>query len=197
MTLDRDWDGLHADYRVGHKVRELSVRYNVPTGTIYKRIRVGEWKRDLVQEYRQKVKEKLIYPDGGDIPDIPMDALADARLEQTADEAVLVVRRHRRDIARAAALVAKFLGELESDKFYRRLRWKREPGKEKHVEVQLTLKEKADTLHSLAMAISKLAPLERQAYNLDEFTDPDTPDAIEITEYRVIEEIKEANAIIA
>ena len=189
MTLDRDWEALHADYRVGHKVRELSVRYSVPRGTIYKRIRVGEWQRDLVHEYREKVKEKLICPDGGSIPDVPADKLADARLEQTADEAVLVVRRHRRDIARAAALVSKYLGDLESDKLCRRMRRKYEAGKKKYVEVQLTIKEKADTLHSLTMAISKLVPLERQAYNLDEFTDPDTPDAIEITEYRVIKEV--------
>ena len=175
---EKDWKNLHTEYRIGRTVRELSIKYSVPKGTIYKKIKVDDWQQDLLQEYRKKVKTKLL--DG-----LPIESVeaAEAKLEEVANQAVDVIRRHRRDIARASGLVVKYLRELEENQAYERPRYKREPGADKYVIAKLTLKEKADTLYCLSMALAKLAPLERQAYNLDEASDPDAPDSIELTEY--------------
>ena len=185
---ERDWQNIQTEYRIGKTVRELSIKYQVPLATIYNRAKVGEWEPDLLRRYRKKVKTKLL----GDTTNTPksnatdesLEIIAETKLEEVANQAVDVIRRHRRDIAKAADLVSKYMSELEENREYKRPRYKREPGKDKYVEATLTLKEKADTLHCLAMALNKLAPLERQAYNLDEASDPDAPDSIELIEYR-------------
>ena len=179
---EKDWKNLHTEYRIGRTVRELSIKYSVPRGTIYKKIKVDDWQQDLVREYRKKVKTKLLEASPNESAEI-----IEAKLEEVAGLAVDVIRRHRRDIAKASGLVVKYLKELEEDHEYKRPRYKREPGTDKYITAKLTLKEKADTLFCLSSALAKLAPLERQAYNLDEASDPDVPDSIELTEYRVME----------
>ena len=185
---EKDWKNIHTEYRIGKTVQELSTKYSVSRVTIYKKIKVNNWQQDLVRQYRKKVADKLLERTVDTFKDVPAgefsEDIIETGLEEVANQAVDVIRRHRRDIARASGLVAKFLAELEEDKEYRRPRYKREPGVEKYIEATLTLREKADTLNCLALALSKLAPLERQAYNLDEASDPDAPDSIELTEYR-------------
>ena len=183
---EKDWENLHTEYRIGRTVQELSVKYGVLKGTIYKRIKVNDWQQDLIREYRKKVKTKLL----GGTPDESAKSM-ETKIEEVANQAVDVIRRHRRDIAKASSLVVKYLAELEKDQEYKRPRYKREPSNDKYVMAKLTLKEKADVLFCLSTALSKLAPLERQAYNLDEASDPDAPDAIEITEYKVITDVTE------
>jgi len=155
------WANILAEYRVGGKVKDLAEKYNLAQSTISRRVKTARVSQDLVYEYRTRVENELLKKTIG------------RDLQEIAEEAVDVVRRHRADVAKGVKLATKYLIELEAD------------------EEKNTLSNRAKTLNSIAQALAKLMPLERQAFSLDAVAnDIDAPDAIVLTEYQVIQTIK-------
>lgn len=148
MTKHVDWEAIEREYRAGQlSVAEIARQHGITHPAILKRAKRDGWTRNLAARVREKVTERLVTEDvtAGNAQEV---------VDHAAARGVEVVRQHRRDI--------RSLNDLAE-----RLRSKADALIEK-VESLKDLTDATSAIESLARTTSRLVPLERQAFSLDD-----------------------------
>ena len=161
-----DWEAIEKEFRAGQlSVREIARRGGLTEAAIRKRAKHDEWTRPLADKVREAVREKLVRTDGAREGSQDQRASDAEIIEKSAKRGLEVIVSHRRDLSQlhdskrilgqrlavylqGGTVDGPFIGDKES------------PG---------------DLLEKLSRVSSRLIPLERQAFNLDD-TQGKTPD---------------------
>lgn len=180
-----DWEAIERAFRAGAlSIRTIADRHGVSDTAIRKRAKAGGWERDLSEQVRKEVRNKLVR---GEVREDQCANPEDdaAVVEEAAAEGARVVRSHRRDIRKAANLANLLMDDLL-------LAIKKREEIEETIEDEtrddsngmrrasmlaaVGLPSNAKTLFQLSSAMKNLQVLERQAFNLDDKDQPTDAD---------------------
>lgn len=159
-----DWEAVEREYRAGQlSLREIGRLFKVTDTAIRKRAKAENWQRDLTDKVREAVRNKLVR-DGSQ----SQRANDEEIVEAAADRSHNVVLSHRTDISQLRALstilatrLSQHLDGISGEG----------PG--------IGDKESAtDMLEKLTRIRARLIPLERQAFNIDNGSDPNAPTSV-------------------
>jgi len=172
-----DWEAIERAFRAGAlSIRTIAERNGVSDTAIRKKAKAAGWKRDLSEQVRKEVRNKLVR---GEVrEDQCANPERDAEIiEEAAEEGATVVRSHRRDIRKATNLANLLMDDLLSTISKR-------DEIEDAIEAEtaddtngmrratmlsaVALPSNAKTLFQLSSAMKNLQVLERQAFSLDE-----------------------------
>lgn len=161
-----DWEAIEREYRADQlSVREIGRKFDVTDGAIRKRAKKEGWERELGEQVRRAVREKLVRRSVRTPNADPKRAV-----DEASDVGVAVIECHRRDIQSLARLEAELLRELADNPT--KLYITQYQGEIVEKEVGIAVTERASALQALAGVQHKRIQLERQAYNLDEKEGP-------------------------
>ncbi len=138
-----DWEAVLRDYRAGIlSLREIASMYGISPALICKKAKQHPdvWKRDLTQRVRQAIRRRIVDDDVIAVDD-------DTVIEQAADRALEIIRRHRRSLAITAEVEQRIFNELNGAK-------------------KLSISAKASALNALVSAQEKRIRMERQAFGI-------------------------------
>jgi hypothetical protein len=172
-----DWEAIERAYRAGAlSIRTIAERNGISDTAIRKKAKASGWARDLSEQVRKEVRNKLVR---GEVrEDQCANPERDAEIvEEAAEEGAQVVRSHRRDIRKATNLANLLMDDLLTT-------ISRREEIEDSIEAEtaddangmrratmlsaVALPSNAKTLFQLSSAMKNLQVLERQAYSLDE-----------------------------
>ena len=124
--------------------------------------------RDLSKRVRQSVRAKLVNKKTKVNTKIvntkeEQEKFEKDAIEEAANEGVRIITSHRNVIQRCRGTIERFLDELKKDKVVTKV-----TDKGKKIYTPIPTSKKATLFNSITIAVSRLIPLERQAYNLDE-----------------------------
>lgn len=180
-TKQTDWESIERAFRAGAlSIRTIADRHGVSDTAIRKRAKAGGWERDLSEQVRKEVRNKLVRGEVRD--DQPANPEDDAGIiEEAAQEGATVVRSHRRDIRKATNLADLLMDDLLltirkreeiEDAIEDETREDKNGMRRATMLAAVALPSNAKTLFQLSSAMKNLQILERQAFGLD---DKDTP----------------------
>jgi hypothetical protein len=172
-----DWEAIERAYRAGAlSIRTIAERNGISDTAIRKKAKASGWARDLSEQVRKEVRNKLVR---GEVRDEQCaNPERDAEIvEEAAEEGARVVRSHRRDIRKATNLANLLMDDLLTT-------ISRREEIEDSIEAEtaddtngmrratmlsaVALPSNAKTLFQLSSAMKNLQVLERQAFSLDE-----------------------------
>ena len=186
-TKQPDWEAIERAYRAGAlSIRTIAERNGISDTAIRKRAKASGWNRDLSEQVRKEVRNKLVR---GEVRDEQCaNPEHDAEIiEEAAEEGATVVRSHRRDIRKATNLANLLMDDLLMTI------QKREEIEDAIVDetaedtnsmrrgsmlAAVGLPSNAKTLFQLSSAMKNLQVLERQAFGLDEKEKTDDADEL-------------------
>ncbi|QQX60934.1 hypothetical protein [Pseudomonas chlororaphis] len=186
-TKQPDWEAIERAYRAGAlSIRTIAERNGISDTAIRKKAKASGWNRDLSEQVRKEVRNKLVR---GEVRDEQCaNPEYDAEIiEEAAEEGATVVRSHRRDIRKATNLANLLMDDLLMTI------QKREEIEEAIVDetaedtnsirrgsmlAAVGLPSNAKTLFQLSSAMKNLQVLERQAFGLDEKDKTDDADEL-------------------
>ncbi|MBD9443090.1 hypothetical protein [Pseudomonas sp. PDM04] len=172
-----DWEAIERAYRAGVlSIRTIAERNGVSDTAIRKKAKALGWARDLSDQVRKEVRNKLVRGEVRD--DQCANPERDAEIiEEAAEEGATVVRSHRRDIRKATNLANLLMDDLLST-------IQRREEIEEDIEAEtsedsngmrrasmlaaVSLPSNAKTLFQLSSAMKNLQVLERTAFGLDD-----------------------------
>lgn len=172
-----DWEAIERAYRAGAlSIRTIADRNGISDTAIRKKAKASGWVRDLSEQVRKEVRNKLVR---GDVRDGQCaNPERDAEIvEEAAEEGATVVRSHRRDIRKASNLANLLMDDLlttiqqrESieDAIEEETRDDSNGMRRANMLGAVSLPSNAKTLFQLSSAMKNLQVLERQAFNLDD-----------------------------
>lgn len=146
-----DWEAIEREYRAGQlSVNQIAKQYGCSEGAIRKRAKKEDWKRDLTHEVRQRAHDKAVRAE------YESSRAEDQEIvEAAADRGAQVLQTQRKDLQELRAHGQALLGELQDS--------------------DMELPKRTGAYRDLAQAMSRLIPLERQAFNLDESAGTEAP----------------------
>ncbi|GAB3484365.1 hypothetical protein [Azotobacter salinestris] len=174
-----DWEAIERAYRAGQlSVRAIAAQHGINEKSIRNRAAAGGWQRDLADQVRKEVRNKLVRSPQSAVRN-PLRASADCGLdaqivEVAAEEGAQVVRTHRRDIRKASDIADLLMCDLMTtirnrEAIEEAIEAETEPGMLRaNMLAAVALPSNAKTLFQLSAAMKNLQTLERQAYNLDD-----------------------------
>lgn len=147
-----DWEAIEREYRAGQlSISEIARQHGCTEGAVRQRARRYEWTRDLTHQVRQRAHDKAV-----------RDSYEGERTEEdqeiveaAAGRAAHVLNLQRHDLRELRSHGQALLGELQQS--------------------ELDLPKRTGAYRDLAQAMSRLIPLERQAFNLDENAGTEAP----------------------
>lgn len=172
-----DWEAIERAYRAGAlSIRTIAERNVISDTAIRKKAKASGWVRDLSEQVRKEVRNKLVR---GEVRDGQCaNPERDAEIvEEAAEEGATVVRSHRRDIRKASNLANLLMDDLlttiqqrESieDAIEEETRDDSNGMRRANMLGAVSLPSNAKTLFQLSSAMKNLQVLERQAFNLDD-----------------------------
>ncbi|WP_458373019.1 hypothetical protein [Pseudomonas laurylsulfatiphila] len=172
-----DWEAIERAYRAGAlSIRTIAERNGISDTAIRKKAKASGWVRDLSEQVRKEVRNKLVR---GEVRDGQCaNPERDAEIvEEAAEEGATVVRSHRRDIRKASNLANLLMDDLlttiqqrESieDAIEEETRDDSNGMRRANMLGAVSLPSNAKTLFQLSSAMKNLQVLERQAFNLDD-----------------------------
>lgn len=172
-----DWEAIERAYRAGAlSIRTIADRNGISDTAIRKKAKASGWVRDLSDQVRKEVRNKLVR---GEVRDGQCaNPERDAEIvEEAAEEGATVVRSHRRDIRKASNLANLLMDDLlmtiqqrESieDAIEEETRDDSNGMRRANMLGAVSLPSNAKTLFQLSSAMKNLQVLERQAFNLDD-----------------------------
>ena len=172
-----DWEAIERAYRAGAlSIRTIADRNGISDTAIRKKAKASGWVRDLSEQVRKEVRNKLVR---GEVRDGQCaNPERDAEIvEEAAEEGATVVRSHRRDIRKASNLANLLMDDLlmtiqqrESieDAIEEETRDDSNGMRRANMLGAVSLPSNAKTLFQLSSAMKNLQVLERQAFNLDD-----------------------------
>ncbi|WP_223466226.1 hypothetical protein [Pseudomonas sp. GL-RE-26] len=176
-TKQPDWEAIERAYRAGAlSIRTIAERNGISDTAIRKKAKASGWVRDLSEQVRKEVRNKLVR---GEVRDGQCaNPERDAEIvEEAAEEGATVVRSHRRDIRKASNLANLLMDDLlttiqQRESIENAIE---EETKEDSSGIRrgamlaaVGLPSNAKTLFQLSSAMKNLQVLERQAFNLDD-----------------------------
>lgn len=174
---DVDWTGIENAYRAGiQSIRQIAHEYGVTDKAIRNRAKKFKWTRDLAPRVRQRAKE-LVRADSPQSSRARTKADDEEAVEQEAKVAADVLRTHRKDIAQGRTLVINLFQELHTentqldelhDAILDETAADRDKKRRNAMLKAISLPARAGVMRDLAGALSRLIPLERTAFSLDE-----------------------------
>lgn len=176
-TKQPDWEAIERAYRAGAlSIRTIADRNGISDTAIRKKAKASGWVRDLSEQVRKEVRNKLVR---GEVRDSQCaNPERDAEIvEEAAEEGATVVRSHRRDIRKASNLANLLMDDLlttiqqrESieDAIEDETRDDSNGMRRANMLGAVSLPSNAKTLFQLSSAMKNLQVLERQAFNLDD-----------------------------
>lgn len=176
-TKQPDWEAIERAYRAGAlSIRTIADRNGISDTAIRKKAKASGWVRDLSEQVRKEVRNKLVR---GEVRDGQCaNPERDAEIvEEAAEEGATVVRSHRRDIRKASNLANLLMDDLlttiqqrESieDAIEEETRDDSNGMRRANMLGAVSLPSNAKTLFQLSSAMKNLQVLERQAFNLDD-----------------------------
>lgn len=177
-----DWEAVEREYRAGQlSVREIGRQFGVSHVGINKKAKAEGWSRDLAAKVRQEIRNRLVT---GPVTTVN----AKEAVETAAARGVELVRQHSAILARANAIIAKQLDELDGEgdviaeieaEIEIETAGDRNTVRRNAMLKAVSLPSRAATVRELSQALKNVIPLERQAHNLD--TDDGTGDSATFT----------------
>ena len=176
-TKQPDWEAIERAYRAGSlSIRTIAERNGVSDTAIRKKAKAIGWTRDLSEQVRKEVRNKLVRGEVRD--DQCANPERDAEIvEEAAEEGATVVRSHRRDIRKASNLANLLMDDLLTT-IQRREEIEEEIEAETSEDSNgmrratmlsaVSLPSNAKTLFQLSSAMKNLQVLERTAFGLDD-----------------------------
>lgn len=172
-----DWEAIERAYRAGAlSIRTIADRNGISDTAIRKKAKASGWVRDLSEQVRKEVRNKLVR---GEVRDGQCaNPERDAEIvEEAAEEGATVVRSHRRDIRKASNLANLLMDDLLTtiqqrdtieDAIEEETRGDSNGMRRANMLGAVSLPSNAKTLFQLSSAMKNLQVLERQAFNLDD-----------------------------
>ena len=179
MKPTPDWELAERLYRTGQlSLRTIAAQVGVTEAAIRKRAKKAGWARDLTEKVRQAVRAKLVRASGTQPPareGPPRTERED--IEQAAENAVAVVRSHRKDLRDGQQMVADLFAQLREVSAHRQTITEliETQGLPAAIRKAVSLPIHAATLRDLSTALAKFQACERVAWNLDAEKKPDDP----------------------
>ena len=166
-----DWEAVHREYRAGQlSVREIARQFDIAESGIRRKAKEKGWDRDLTGQVNEKVRSELVRSAQSAQNAHKKTKFSEQDIvEAAAERAVQMVQLHRQDIARHRELIRDLQIEILDA-----LKHEKEQPNEDLPKgwLKASLVERALTLKHLATAMSKVIPLERQAFNIQEDDKP-------------------------
>lgn len=172
-----DWEAIERAFRAGAlSIRTIADRNGVSDTAIRKKAKALGWERDLSEQVRKEVRNKLVR---GEVrEDQCANPERDAEIiEEAAEEGATVVRNHRRDIRKATNLANLLMDDLmttikhreEIEEEIERDTADDQSGFRRSAMLgAVSLPSNAKTLFQLSSAMKNLQVLERTAFGLDD-----------------------------
>ncbi|WP_010486913.1 hypothetical protein [Pseudomonas sp. S9] len=182
-----DWEAIERAFRAGAlSIRTIADRNGVSDTAIRKRAKAGGWERDLSEQVRKEVRNKLVR---GEVREEQCaNPEYDAEIvEEAAEEGARVVRSHRRDIRKATNLADLLMDDLLmtiqqreaiEDAIDEDTRDDKSGLRRGSMMAAVSLPSNAKTLFQLSSAMKNLQVLERQAFGLDDKDAPGDSDEL-------------------
>lgn len=184
-TKPPDWEAIERAFRAGAlSIRTIADRHGVSDTAIRKRAKAGGWERDLSEQVRKEVRNKLVR---GEVrEDQCANPERDAEIvEEAAEEGARVVRSHRRDIRKATNLANLLMDDLLTtiskreeieDSIEAETADDTNGMRRATMLAAVGLPSNAKTLFQLSSAMKNLQMLERTAFGLDDKEQPNDSD---------------------
>lgn len=162
---DADWEAVEREYRAGQlSIREIARNAGVSDTAIRKRASAYGWSRDLSELVREAVRDKLVREN------VCIDHANDEEIIETAaSRGVEVVRQHRSTLGRLNRIANSLLDAIEAR--ISAANGQLDPSSPAVAASFTVLGDKetlADAMEKVQRAVTKVIPLERQAFSLDE-----------------------------
>ncbi|KQQ60144.1 hypothetical protein ASF84_05410 [Pseudomonas sp. Leaf127] len=176
-TKQPDWEAIERAFRAGAlSIRTIADRHGVSDTAIRKRAKAAGWERDLSEQVRKEVRNKLVR---GEVrEDQCANPEQDAEIiEEAAEEGATVVRSHRRDVRKATNLANLLMDDLLltiqrreeiEDAIEEETKGDQNGMRRASMLAAVGLPSNAKTLFQLSSAMKNLQILERTAFGLDE-----------------------------
>ncbi|CAI8817174.1 hypothetical protein PUP68_11985 [Pseudomonas chlororaphis] len=186
-TKQPDWEAIERAYRAGAlSIRTIAERNGISDTAIRKKAKASGWNRDLSEQVRKEVRNKLVR---GEVRDEQCaNPEHDAEIiEEAAEEGATVVRSHRRDIRKATNLANLLMDDLLmtiqkrdeiEDAIVDETSEDTNSMRRGSMLAAVGLPSNAKTLFQLSSAMKNLQVLERQAFGLDEKEKTDDADEL-------------------
>ena len=180
-----DWEVIGREYRAGQlSIREIARQYGCSDKAIRNKAKKEAWKRDLAKAIKEKVRTKLVRSEVRTL-NADKEVTDEEIVEQFSDRAVAVLDLQRKDIGELAAVGQSLREELKTltcnkEDFEQlaealmSLDEKKSEGilglkaRLEAIRKVLSLPERVKVYQSLCNSISRLVPLERQAFGFDD-----------------------------
>lgn len=184
-TKQPDWEAIERAFRAGAlSIRTIADRHGVSDTAIRKRAKASGWERDLSEQVRKEVRNKLVR---GEVrADQCANPEQDAEIiEEAAEEGATVVRSHRRDIRKATNLANLLMDDLlttirKRDEIEASIEAETADDtngmRRSTMLAAVGLPSNAKTLFQLSSAMKNLQVLERTAFGLDDKEQPNDSD---------------------
>ncbi|MEG1680696.1 MAG: hypothetical protein RR326_11415, partial [Stenotrophomonas sp.] len=186
-TKQPDWEAIERAFRAGAlSIRTIADRNGVSDTAIRKKAKALGWERDLSEQVRKEVRNKLVR---GEVrEDQCANPERDAEIiEEAAEEGATVVRSHRRDIRKATNLANLLMDDLLTtiqrreeieDAIDDETAEDSNGMRRASMLAAVALPSNSKTLFQLSAAMKNLQVLERQAFGLDEKEKTDEADEL-------------------
>ncbi len=182
-----DWEAIERAYRAGAlSIRTIADRNGISDTAIRKKAKASGWARDLSEQVRKEVRNKLVR---GEVRDEQCaNPERDAEIvEEAAEEGARVVRSHRRDVRKATNLANLLMDDLLTtiqqreaieDTIEEETKGDSNGMRRATMLSAVSLPSNAKTLFQLSSAMKNLQVLERQAFGLDDKEQPGDSDEL-------------------
>ena len=164
------WEKIQAEWLAGQlSLSDISRIYGPSRTTIRAKAKRFKWplKGSLLDEVRKEIRSQLLEDEGAPAGAPPLNA--DEIVETAAARGVAIVRNHRALLSRLLAVAGVTLTELETMGGLQKETLE-QVGNDKVASQNLVIlsKVRQDSIKTVAGALARVIPLERQAYNLDD-----------------------------
>jgi len=177
-----DWEAIEREYRAGQlSVRQISRSYGTPETSIRAKVQKRNWQRDLTEHVQREVKNRIHSSEDEQPTQAPQsEALTPEEQEivhNSASRGVEIVRQHQERMRRLNQLLDYQMRQVEKAQNGEDMEghevkvWDKKEKKWVASSRIIGLGDReslTDILQKIGQTLSKITPLERQAFSVDD-----------------------------